>query len=127
MVGPGRVLVQIVGGVSGGVAVAAVRFAVALMIVGEDVFASNQFMVGPAYLRLRLSLGQLVAVVIGVGFAQFRSVGSVGVYDRAGHGTGTDTPQGVVAVGEVDPVGLAPLVLDRADAMGVGLPVDGPR
>ena len=65
-----------------------------------------------------------MAVVIGVGFAQFRSVGSVGVYDRAGHYSGTDTPQGVVAVCEVDPVGLAPLVLDRADAMGVGLPVD---
>ena len=53
MVGPGRVLVQIIWGVSGGVAVSAVRFAVALMIVGEGVLASNQFMVGPVYFRFR--------------------------------------------------------------------------
>ena len=104
--------------------VTAVGFAVALIIVGEGVFASNQFMVGPAYFRLRFGRGQLVAVVIGVGLAQFRGVGPVGVYDRAGHGPGTDPPKGVVAVSELDPVGLAPLVLDRADAMGVGLPVD---
>ena len=109
MVGPGRVLVQIVGGVSGGMAVAAVRFAVALMIVGDGVLASNQFMVGPAYFRFRLGHGQLVAVVVGVGFAQLRGVGPVGVLDRAGHYSGTDTPQGVVAVGEVDSVGLVPL------------------
>ena len=45
-------------------------------------------------------------------FWPFRGVGPVGVLDRAGHYSGTDTPQCVVAVGEVDPVGLAPLVLD---------------
>ncbi len=76
MVGPGRVLVQIVGGVSGGVAclhalhgqaVAAVRFAVALFIVGKCVFASNQFLVSPANFRFRLGRGQLVAGVVGVG------------------------------------------------------------
>ena len=61
MVGSGRVLVQIIRGVSGGVTVAAVRFAVALLIVGEGVLASNQFLVSPAYLRLCLGRGQLVA------------------------------------------------------------------
>ena len=47
-------LPQIVRGVIGGVTVAAVRQAIALFIVGKAVFASNQFMVGPAYFRLRL-------------------------------------------------------------------------
>ena len=60
MVGPGRVLVQVIGRVGGGVTVTAVRQAIALMIVGESVLASNQFLVGPAYLRLRLGAGQLV-------------------------------------------------------------------
>ena len=66
MVGPGRVLVQIVGRVRGGVTVTAVGQAIALIIVGKGVLASNQFLVGPAYFRLRLGSGQLVAVVEGL-------------------------------------------------------------
>ena len=80
MVGPGRVLVQIVGRERGGVTVAAVGQAIALIIVGKTVFASNQFLVGPAYFRLRLGRGQLVAVVVGVGVAQLRGIRSIIVY-----------------------------------------------
>ena len=65
-----------------------------------------------------------MAVVVGVGVAQLRGVGPVGVLDGAGHDSCADPPQRVVAVGEVDPVRLAPLVFDGTDAMGVGLPVD---
>ena len=54
----------------------AVRFAVALFIVGKGVFASNQFLVGPANFRFRLGRGQLVAGVVGVGVAQLRGIRS---------------------------------------------------
>ena len=91
-------------------AVMVVRFAVALIIVCEGVLASNQFLVGPADFRLRFGRGQLVAGIVGVGVAQLRGVGPVCVLDRAGHDSCADPPQGVVAVGEVDPVRLAPLV-----------------